>query len=75
MRLLSEGRISVINEDGERTTAVRDDNVRQAGLGIGYRIRSRFRIGLEGSYTTRRSHFADLGIQGLLIGASLNYIP
>lgn len=54
---------------------VKADTARSAHADLGYRFRSRLRVGLVAGYTERSSTFADLGIHGLLLGASVTYTP
>ena len=51
--LVSDGAITVVTPDGIET-AVRDDRVREAGAELGYQFRTRVRIGVTATYTTRR---------------------
>jgi hypothetical protein len=53
----------------------RNDRVREAGADLGYAFWSRFRIGFAATYTERRSQVADLGIEGLLLGGTITFIP
>ena len=73
-RFRTSGAITVVSATG-RTTAVRSDHVRQGGADLGYRFRSRLRIGVAAVYTERRSTIADFGIQGLLVGGTVTYTP
>ncbi len=56
-------------------TAVRDDRIREAGAELGYQFRSRVRIGVTATYTTRQSAFETFGIDGLLAGLTVQYNP
>ncbi len=56
-------------------TALRDDRVREAGAEFGYQFRSRVRIGVTATYTTRESAFETFGIDGLLAGLTVQYNP
>jgi hypothetical protein len=56
-------------------TAVRDDKVWEGGADLGFRFRSHYRLGFGVTYTDRRSSFDDFGIEGLLVGGTLKYIP
>jgi hypothetical protein len=73
-RLLSAGPVTV-EQEGTPVTAVRDDKVREAGADLGYRFRSKLRIGVAAVYTERRSTFKDFGIQGLLVGGTVSFDP
>ena len=74
-RLVSDGAITLVPRPGSAVTGVRDDTVREAGAELGYTFRSRLRIGAGAAYTKRRSTFADLGIQGLLLGGTVTFTP
>jgi hypothetical protein len=74
-RLVSDGAITLVPRPGSAVTGVRDDTVREAGAELGYTFRSRLRIGAGAAYTQRRSTFADLGIQGLLLGGTVTFTP
>ena len=56
-------------------TVRRDDRAREAGADLGYAFWTRLRIGLAATYTERRSPIRDLGIEGLLLGATVTFIP
>jgi hypothetical protein len=75
IRFVSDAPISITSADGSRRTAVRDDTVRTGLADLGYRFRSRLRIGVSAGYTARSSVFSDLGIRGLIVGGSLNFSP
>jgi putative beta-barrel porin BBP2 len=53
----------------------RDDRAREAGADLGYAFWTRLRIGLAATYSERRSPIRDLGIEGLLLGATVIFIP
>ena len=53
----------------------RNDRWREAGADLGYAFWTRLRIGLAATYSERRSPIADLGIEGLLLGATVTFIP
>lgn len=53
----------------------RNDRAREAGADLGYAFWTRLRIGLAATYSERRSHIRDLGIEGLLLGATVTFIP
>jgi hypothetical protein len=55
--------------------SVRDDKTREAGIDLGYRFRSRLRVGVAATYTDRRSTIAYFGIEGLIVGLTINYTP
>ncbi len=72
--LASDGDITIVTPDGIET-APRDDRVREAGAEFGYQFRSRVRIGVTATYTTRESAFETFGIDGLLAGFTVQYDP
>lgn len=74
IRLASLAPVTVVQPSGT-VTAVRDDKVWQAGVDFGIRFRSHYRLGVGATYTDRHSTFEDFGIEGLLAGATLRYIP
>lgn len=73
-RLASDGAITIVSPDGVET-AVRDDRIREAGVELGYQFRSRVRIGVTATYTTRESAFETFGVEGLLAGLTVRYDP
>lgn len=73
-RLRSLAPVTVEGPSGVET-AVRDDKVWQGGADLGFRFRSHYRLGFAATYTDRRSRFDDFGIEGLLLGATLTYLP
>jgi len=72
--LASDGAITIVTPDGIET-AVRDDRVREAGAEFGYQFRTRVRIGVTATYTTRESPFETFGVEGLLAGLTVQYNP
>ena len=72
--LNSDGAITVVTIDGIQT-AVRDDRVREAGAEFGYQFRTRVRVGVTASYTTRYATIQTFGIEGLLAGFTVQYNP
>jgi len=74
-RLTSFAPVTVERTSGTVETAVRDDRVWQGGADLGFRFRSHYRLGFAATYTDRRSTFDDFGIEGLLFGATLKYLP
>jgi hypothetical protein len=72
---VTNGAITIDLPEQGPVTAVRDDRVREAGIDVGYRFRPRFRVGVVATYTERQSNFDYFGIEGLLIGASVQYTP
>jgi hypothetical protein len=73
-RLRSLAPVTVDGPSGPQT-AIRDDKVWEGGADLGFRFRSHYRLGFGATYTDRRSTFDDLGIEGLLLGATLKYLP
>jgi hypothetical protein len=74
-RLTSEGIVTVVFSATDVETAQRDDTFWQAGANLGYKFRSHLRIGLGATYSNRKSTFADFGIRGFIVGATVNYDP
>ena len=72
--LASDGEITIVTPEGIET-AVRDDRVREAGAEFGYQFRTRVRIGVTATYTTRESPFETFGVDGLLAGLTVQYNP
>jgi hypothetical protein len=73
-QLASDGDITIVSPDGVETAA-RDDRIREAGAELGYQFRSRVRIGVTATYTTRESAFETFGVEGLLAGLTVRYNP
>ena len=48
---------------------------RKAHADLGYRFRNSLRIGVAAFWADRTSSFADLGIEGLLVGLTVTYQP
>lgn len=66
----------VIRRQGGSEVIRRDDQFYNASLDLGFRIRERFRLGLVATYNERQSnHFADFGVDSLLLGASVRFNP
>jgi hypothetical protein len=74
-RLATDGAIQVDLGGGELITAARDDEAWEAGADLGYTFRRHLRIGAAASYTERRSNIADFGVEGLLVGGTVTFIP
>jgi hypothetical protein len=72
--LASDGAITIVTSEGIET-AVRDDRVREAGAEFGYQFRTRVRIGVTATYTSRESPFETFGVEGLLAGLTVQYNP
>jgi hypothetical protein len=65
----------VIRRRGGEETVVRDDRFYSAHADLGLWILKRLRLGGTISYNERQSNFADFGVDGLLLGASLRFNP
>lgn len=65
----------VIRRRSGEETVVRDDRFYSARADLGFRILERLRLGATVSYNERQSNFADFGVDGLLLGASLRFNP
>ena len=48
---------------------------REAGAEFGYQFRTRVRIGVTATYTSRESPFETFGVEGLLAGLTVQYNP
>lgn len=66
--------VTIVDADGVAVVK-RDDRYYWASLDLGVRIVSRLRLGGTISYNDRRSNYADFGVDGLLLGASLRFNP
>jgi hypothetical protein len=60
---------------GEVVEGRRDDRATEYGADLGYRFGQHVRIGVTAAYSERRSPFADLGVDGLLLGATFFVTP
>ncbi len=74
MTLGTNGTITIVRDNGERATAVRNDTIREGGLDLGHWFR-KLRIGVAAVYTNRTSTISDFGIHGLLVGGTVTYQP
>jgi hypothetical protein len=74
-RLAGDGRIDVTLPDGRRVEGPRRDRAEEVGGDLGYRFRSRLRIGVAVSYMKRRSTISYFGIDGLVAGLTVRYAP
>lgn len=72
--LRTDGSITVPTADGP-VTQDRSDHAREAGADLGYVFRSHIRVGLAATWVDRRSTFTDFGIDGLLAGATVTWVP
>lgn len=74
-RTLSDGLVTIVQDDGTTRTAKRDDVAYTGRADIGMRL-GRARTSVFVSYTTRDSQFfSDFGIQGFQAGARVEYAP
>jgi hypothetical protein len=73
--LRSDGVIRVEVEPDEVVVGVRDDDAWEAGADLGYTFRGHLRIGVAASYVERRSTIDDFGIDGLLVGGTIMFVP
>jgi hypothetical protein len=74
-RLRSDGAVTLTSGPGLSETRVRKDTAWSGGVDFGYQFRSRVRVGVAATYLDRQSNFRDLGIQGVLVGATVKYTP
>lgn len=74
-RLASDGAVTIVPPEGGAESAVRDDRAREVGAELGYQFRTRLRIGVTATYTTRESPFETFGVEGLLAGLTVKYNP
>ncbi len=72
--LTSDGEVTIA-EEGAPVSAVRDDDVREAGGELGWQFHVRLRIGARASYQKRASPFTTFGVRGLLAGLTIQYNP
>jgi hypothetical protein len=70
-----DGDTEVTLPDGTTARGFRRDRADEAGGDLGYRFRSRLRIGIAASYLRRRSTISYFGIEGLLVGLTVRYTP
>jgi hypothetical protein len=73
-RLRSSGAVT-LTSGVQSETRVREDTAWSGGIDFGYQFRSRVRVGVAATYLDRQSNFMDLGLQGLLVGATVRYAP
>jgi hypothetical protein len=78
------GRVTYMDSDGDVTLDLPDGSVviapihnktREVGIDIGYRFRPHFRVGVAASYVDRRSNIACFGIEGLMVGGTVQFLP
>jgi hypothetical protein len=72
--LASDGAVTIVTPEGIET-AMQDERVREAGAEFGYQFRTRVRIGVTATYTSRESPFGTFGVEGLLAGLTVQYNP
>jgi hypothetical protein len=65
----------IIASFGQYPVTIRRDQIDEAGVDLGYRFRTHLRIGVMAAYTERYSNIADFGVDGLLMGLSVQYNP
>jgi len=65
----------VVESGGQRQVGVRDDRQGTIGADLGYRFHNGLRAGVAVSYNDRQSSFSSFGVNGLLVGGTLNYTP
>jgi hypothetical protein len=75
VRSRSDGEITVDIPDEGEVTSVRNDDVREGGIDLGYRFRPNFRIAVVASYTDRNSTIDYFGVEGLLVGLNAQFNP
>jgi hypothetical protein len=74
-RFVTDGEITVEVPDQGVVVAVRDDRTRMGGVDLGYRFRSKLRVGVSATYTDRNSTISYFGIDGFIFGFNVNYSP
>jgi hypothetical protein len=72
--LRNDGSVDLVTPEGQ-VSGTRRDRSAEAAADLGYRFRSRLRLGVRASYTERSSTFDYFGIDGLLVGVTVNYEP
>jgi hypothetical protein len=75
MRSRTDHPVRLVLSSGETTEQIRNDTFYEGTVDLGYRIVSRLWAGGSVGYAERRSNIADFGIQGLLVGAKINFTP
>ena len=70
----SDAPVVIDTGDGPRSMR-RNDRGREAGADLGYAFWNRLRLGLSADWSERRSPIADLGVEGLILGATVRFIP
>jgi hypothetical protein len=72
--LVSDGSV-IIDSGGGPQAVVRDDRAVEAGADLGYTFWNKLRIGFAATYSERRSTVDDLGVDGLLLGGTITFVP
>lgn len=75
LRSRTDQPVHLVLASGQTTEQVRNDTSYEATADLGYRIVSRLWAGGSVGYAQRRSNIADFGIEGLLVGAKINFTP
>ncbi len=74
-RLSNDGQLGT-ELDGTRAAALlRHDTADQLNADLGYVFHTRLRIGVAAAYTTRSSNIGYFGIEGLVVGLSVQFTP
>lgn len=71
----SDGAVVIVDADGTETSGVRDDRQWSGGANLGVRLWNAVRVGLEARYSDRTSTFEDFGVDGLIVGFTIDYSP
>jgi hypothetical protein len=71
----TESPITIVPSDGPPQTSVRNDKNRDAGLDLGYRFGSSFRVAITATYRDRDSTFSTFNVEGLLVGFNAQLNP
>jgi len=73
--LTTRGAVTLDQPQAGTQRSRRADTLWQVGAELGFRPRDGLRVALNGGITSRRSSFADLGIEGLLLGVAVTFVP
>lgn len=73
--LETDGEIVIVDPVGNMSTGVRKDDTWEAGANLGYAFWDALRVGVELRYSDRHSTFDDFGVDGLVVGFTINYVP
>jgi hypothetical protein len=74
-QLKSDAPVLIVTPTDGPQSVRRNDRAREAGADLGYAFWTRLRIGLAATYAERRSPIRDLGIDGLILGGTVTFIP